>query len=70
MLAAVGVAIGTGAALAVSRLLQAFVWGVTPSDPPTFAGVIAVLLAIALVASLIPAWRIVRLDPAATLRAE
>jgi predicted permease len=70
LLAGIGVGIGAGAAVAASRLLQSFVWGVTPSDPPTFAGVIAVLLGIALVASLIPAWRVLRLDPALTLRAE
>ncbi len=70
VLAAVGVAIGAGAAFAVSRLLQSFVWGVTPSDPATFAGVVAVLLGIAFAASLIPAWRVLRLDPAVTLRAE
>jgi putative ABC transport system permease protein len=46
------------------------VWGVTPSDPLTFAAVIAVLLTIALVASLVPALRVLKLDPAATLRAE
>jgi predicted permease len=69
-LAAIGVAIGAGAALVVAKMLQAFVWGVTPSDPATFAGVIASLLAIALAASLIPAWRVLRLDPAITLRAE
>jgi putative ABC transport system permease protein len=46
------------------------VWGVTPSDPPTFAGVVVVLMLIALAASLIPALRVLRLDPAITLRAE
>jgi predicted permease len=70
VLAGVGVTIGAAAALAVSRLLQSFVWGITPSDPATFAGVITVLLGIALVASVIPAWRVLRLDPAVTLRAE
>jgi predicted permease len=70
VLAGVGVAIGAAAALAVARLLQSFVWGVTPSDPPTFAGVVAVLMLIALLASLIPALRVLRLDPARTLRAE
>jgi putative ABC transport system permease protein len=70
VLAAAGVAIGTGAALAVTRLLQTFIWGVTPTDPPTFAAVVIVLLAIALVATLVPALRVLRLDPATTLRAE
>lgn len=70
VLAVIGVALGAGAALAVARLLQSFVWGVTPSDPATFAGVVVVLLGIALVASLMPALRVLRLDPAITLRAE
>jgi predicted permease len=70
VLAATGVAIGAAAAIAVVRLLQSFVWGVTPSDPITFTAVVATLLIIALVASLVPALRVLRLDPAATLRAE
>ena len=70
VLAAVGVAVGTAAAFATARLLQSFVWGVKPSDPMTFVGVIAMLMAIALVASLLPALRVLRLDPAQTLRAE
>jgi len=46
------------------------VWGVTPTDPATFITVIVVLMGIALVASLVPALRVLRLDPATTLRAE
>jgi predicted permease len=70
VLAGIGIAVGTAAALAVSRLLHSFVWGVTSTDPATFAGVIAVLLGVAVVASVIPALRVLRLDPALTLRAE
>jgi predicted permease len=70
VLALVGVAIGSAAALVITRLLESFIWGVTPSDPPTFVGVSAVLIAIALLASLVPALRVLRLDPALTLRAE
>ena len=70
VLASAGVVIGVGAALLVTRLLQSFMWGVQPFDPMTFTAVIAVLLAIALIASLVPALRVLRLDPAATLRAE
>ena len=69
-LAAIGVMIGAGAALAVSRLLRSFIWGVEATDPITFAGVALLLLSVAFVASLIPAWRVLRLDPALTLRAE
>jgi hypothetical protein len=70
VLAAVGVAIGGAAALAVVRLLRSFLWGVTPTDPTTFAVVAATLLVIAVVASVIPALRVLRLDPSMTLRAE
>jgi predicted permease len=70
IVAAIGVAIGAVAALATVRLLETFLWGVTPTDPLTFAGVIALLLAVALIASVIPALRVLRLDPALTLRAE
>ena len=50
--------------------MRAFIWGVEATDPITFAGVAILLLSVALVASLIPAWRVLRLDPASTLRAE
>jgi hypothetical protein len=70
VLALAGVFIGTAAAFWTARLLQSFVWGVTPTDPVTFTGVILLLLSIAFVASLLPALRVLRLDPALTLRAE
>lgn len=70
ILAAVGVAIGGAAALAASRLLRSFLWGVTANDPLTFGAVMCALLAVAVVASVIPALRVLRLDPAQTLRAE
>jgi predicted permease len=69
-LAVVGVAIGTAGALPVVRLMRAFVWGIPVTDPVTFAAVVALLLGIALVASIVPARRVLRLDPALTLRAE
>ncbi|HEX5473079.1 MAG TPA: ABC transporter permease [Vicinamibacterales bacterium] len=70
VLALIGVALGSAAALAVARLLRSFVWGVTPTDAGTFGAVVAILIAIAAVASLVPALRVLRLDPAQTLRAE
>ncbi len=70
ILAAIGIAIGTAGAFAVGRLLQSFLWGVTPADPLTFIAVIATLLAVALAASVLPALSVLRLDPATTLRAE
>jgi predicted permease len=69
-LAGIGVLIGTAGAFAAVRLLQSFLWGVTPSDPLTFVAVVATLLTVAVIATVIPALRVLRLDPAHTLRAE
>jgi putative ABC transport system permease protein len=68
MLALCGVAAGAAAGLAFTRTLRAVVWGVSTGDPVTFLGVAAVLLAVAIVSSLIPAVRAIRLDPVAALR--
>jgi predicted permease len=65
-----GVAVGAAAALGFERFLKSFLWGVQPGDPVTLIGVgLGLLLATAL-ASLIPASRIARLNPADTLRSE
>jgi predicted permease len=69
-LAAIGVGIGAAAAVPVARLMQSFIWGITATDPLTFAAVMTALLVVALLASLLPARRVLRLDPALTLRAE
>jgi ABC-type antimicrobial peptide transport system permease subunit len=70
LLAAAGVFIGLLLAAWLAQMLQAFVYGISTSDPLTFAGVAALLLLTAAAASLIPALRIARLDPAQTLRQE
>jgi len=70
VLAGVGVVLGGAGAVAASRLLRSFLWGVTTTDLVTFAAVVVALLAVALVASVVPALRVLRLDPAHTLRAE
>jgi predicted permease len=67
-LAAVGAAIGAVLSLAAVRLVQSFLWGVGQHDPATYAGVALFVLAVATVASVLPALRILRLDPAETLR--
>jgi putative ABC transport system permease protein len=51
-------------------IIRSFVWGVSATDPVTFAGVAALFLAVAAAASVLPALRILSLDPAQTLRAE
>jgi predicted permease len=67
-LALAGLACGLPAAWLVSRLMQDLLFGVTPADPATFAGMVAVLGAMALVAAYVPARRASRLDPTRTLR--
>lgn len=70
VLALIGTVIGVIAARAAVSLLKSFVWGVSTTDVLTFAGAAAFLLAIAVIASTLPALRILRLDPARTLRQE
>ncbi len=68
--AVVGIAVGLGAAVAASRALQGLLHGVPPTDPFTYGGVIVILVAVALAASFLPAWRAARLDPLVALRRE
>ena len=63
-----GIAAGLAAALALTRLMQNVIWGVSPRDPAVFASSAAVLLAAAVAACAVPAWRAVRLDPWRALR--
>ncbi len=65
----VGIAAGTIAALASARVMETLVFGVSASDPLTLAAVGATLALVALIASLVPAYRALRLDPVKTLRA-
>ncbi len=60
--ALVGIAVGTIGALASARVMETLIFGVSASDPPTVVAVAATLALVALVASLIPAYRAVRLD--------
>ena len=70
LLAAAGVVVGVIASRGATTMIQSFVWGVSPTDPVTYAAVAALFVTIAAVASVLPALRIIRLDPAKTLRAE
>ena len=70
MLAASGVTLGIIGALATSRVLAGFLFGVTPLDPTVFVAVPALLGAVALGACLLPARRAARVDPVTALRAE
>jgi ABC-type antimicrobial peptide transport system permease subunit len=65
---AAGVVVGVASAFFAGRLLRTLLFGVSPTDLRTMAGVPAVLIAVAVVACLVPARRAARLDPAEILR--
>jgi ABC-type antimicrobial peptide transport system permease subunit len=67
-LSVIGVSLGVLASLAASRVLKGFVWGISTVDPVTFAVVALVLIAVAVLASLLPALRAIRLNPVNALR--
>jgi putative ABC transport system permease protein len=68
VLAIAGTAVGVAAALAVTRFIGSMLFGVGAQDPLTFAGLTVALLGITLAASLGPAWRATRVDPATAMR--
>jgi predicted permease len=63
-----GLGIGLAVSLGVSRFVGGLLYGVSPTDPVTFVGVMALLVAVALTASLVPALRASRVDPVVALR--
>jgi ABC-type antimicrobial peptide transport system permease subunit len=68
LLAAIGAAIGLVAAVALSGALRSLLYGVGPRDVVSLTGGTAVVMTIALVASLLPAWKASRTDPLTALR--
>jgi predicted permease len=70
VLAALGVALGTAGAYALTRVLSSLLFGVSARDPMTFAAVATLLAAVAVVASWLPARRAARVDPLSAMRAE
>jgi putative ABC transport system permease protein len=67
-LAAIGIAIGWGAAFVATRFLQSLLFGVSATEPSVFAGAAAVLVLMAVIASWLPARAATRADPIAALR--
>jgi predicted permease len=65
----IGLAIGTVAALALTRVMEALLFGIGARDPITFGGVGLLLLGVSLVASLVPAYRATRVNPLVALKA-
>jgi putative ABC transport system permease protein len=70
MLALIGVALGLAGAAFATRLLSSLLFGVEATDPLTFSGVAALLLAVALLASYLPSRRALRIDPLTALRTD
>ena len=68
VLSGIGLVIGLGASMGLSRVLSALLYNVAPTDPRTLAGVAAIIAGAAVVACLIPAWRATRVDPLVVLR--
>jgi putative ABC transport system permease protein len=69
-LAAIGLVIGITVTLAGSRIFARFLFGVRATDPITLVATSVILLLVTLGASLVPALRAARIDPATALRAE
>jgi predicted permease len=67
---AAGMAFGTGASLALSRVMASMVYGISPTDPGTYSMTTGLLAVVAFLASLIPALRAARTDPVSILRGE
>ena len=70
VLTVIGVGVGLAAAVAVTRVLESQLFGVSSRDPLIFAGVAAGLTVVSLAASLVPALRATRIHPVEALRAE
>ena len=70
LLTLIGVAIGLGIAFLLTHVMAALLFGVSATDPASLAVSVVLLFAVALLASVIPVRRALRVDPMDTLRAE
>jgi putative ABC transport system permease protein len=69
-IAIVGILFGMGGALGLTRYINSLLYGIKPTDPPTFIGVSIFLVCVALLACFIPARRAMKVDPVVALRYE
>jgi putative ABC transport system permease protein len=65
-----GVIIGVAGGVALSRYLSSLFFGVSPANPATYVEVALLMMGIALIACLLPAWRAIRVNPMVALRYE
>ena len=70
LLALIGVGLGLAGSLALTRVVKSLLFNVSATDPATFVGVALLLVAVALIASYIPARRATKVDPLQALRQE
>ena len=70
LLTAVGVVLGLGGAWALTGVLEKLLFNVTPTDVPTFAIAMGVIVGVTLIAALVPARRASTIDPLIALRSE
>jgi ABC-type antimicrobial peptide transport system permease subunit len=69
-LAAAGIVLGVIGAFAMGRAMRTMLYGVSATDPVTIAAIAVLAAVVAIAASVVPAWRAVRIDPNTALRAE
>jgi ABC-type antimicrobial peptide transport system permease subunit len=70
MVIGMGLALGAALALPALKLTRRLVFGIEPHDPQTLGAAVVVLLAVGVLAAIIPAWRASRIDPIEAIRAE
>jgi len=68
VLVSIGLGLGVAGAVAITRVIRTFLWGITPTDPVTFMIVTAALALLALVACYVPSRRALKIDPIIALR--